>query len=127
MKKLIPIAVIGAALLSTSAMASPANGAVRNTFDVQEIRDSSVHNVRAAREAFKHVRGVYAMDDGTTLLLYQYEGVFVAELSGKAPVEVIARKNGTFVAVNGTTEFRFVQNAGGQVANVVLTKSSQAG
>ncbi|MEO8102825.1 MAG: hypothetical protein ABI790_09875 [Betaproteobacteria bacterium] len=125
MKKLLFIAAMGAlALGTTSAMASPAVTA-GNTLDVQEIRDSSPLNSRAAREAFKSVRDVYAMADGTTLALYQEGKSFVAEVRGQAPIEVLATRAGTFVAVNGAAELRFVQNAGGQVDNVVFTRVSQ--
>ena len=128
MKKLLIIAAIGAATLSaSSAMASSARVAAGNTLDVQEIRDTSLLNARAAREVFKTVRGVYAMDDGTTLWLYQEGRAYVAEVSGQAPIEIMATKAGTFVAVNGAAELRFVQNAGGQTENVVLTRLSQAG
>ncbi len=125
MKRLLIIATIGiAALGASSAMAAPAGIAAGNTLDVQEVRDSYVHKHNAAREAFKMVQGTYAMDDGTTLWLYQRAGRFVAELSGQSPVEVIASRAGSFVAVNGVAELKFRQNAGGQVAEVVLTKSS---
>ena len=71
---------------------------------------------------FRTVRGVYALDDGTTLYLYRNSNAFVAEVSGKAPVEVLATKAGTLVAANGAAELKFVRTAGGQVANVVFTK-----
>ena len=123
MKKFLLIAALGAAAFGTSSvMASPTGNTDKNTLGIQEIRDSSLHNARAAQEVFRTVRGVYALDDGTTLYLYQNSNAFVAEVSGKAPVEVLATKAGTLVAANGAAELRFVRNAGGQVANVVFTK-----
>ena len=63
------------------------------------------------------------VDDGTTLSLYRNGSKFVAEVSGKEPFEIVATKSGNFVAVNGSTQLKFVQDAGGKVASVVLTKS----
>ena len=125
MKKLFFIAVISATAISASSvMASPTNSSSRNTLDVLEIQGSALHNSRAARDAFKTVRGLYALDDGTSLRLYHDGNTYVAEVSGRAPMEVVAKKNGNFIAVNGTAEFRFVQNAAGLVENVVVTKPS---
>ena len=123
MKKFLLIAALSATAFGTSSvMASPTGTTEKNTLGVQEIRDSSLHNTRAAQEVFRTVRGVYALDDGTTLYLYRNSGAFVAEVSGQAPVEVLATKAGTLVAANGAAELKFVRNSGGQVANVVLTK-----
>ena len=123
MKKFLLIAALGAAAFGTSSvMASPTGNTDKNTLGIQEIRDSSLHNARAAQEVFRTVRGVYALDDGTTLYLYQNSNAFVAEVSGKAPVEVLATKAGTLVAANRAAELKFVRTAGGQVANVVFTK-----
>jgi hypothetical protein len=121
MKKLIFIAAItSVALGASSVMASTTS--LGNTLDTQEVRDSALRNSYAASEAFKTARGTYAMDDGTTLSLYKNGSKFVAEVNGKEPFEIVAAKNGNFVAVNGKAELKFVQDAGGKVANVVLTR-----
>ena len=92
MKKLFFIAVIGTALGASSAMADESRNYAGNTLDVQEIHDTALHNARAAKAAFKNIRGVYAMDDGTTLSLYQNGHAFVAEVSGQAGQRVYRRR-----------------------------------
>jgi hypothetical protein len=128
MKKLLLVVALGAAGLNLSPMAL-ANNAPNsaNTLDVQEVRGTALQQYYASRAAFKAVRGVYDMDDGTVLAVYQNGHRFVAEVTGSAPVEVRAASDDTFVAVDGSAEFRFRQGAGGLVANVVLTKVSRAG
>lgn len=127
MKNFLRIATLSAAagvaaLSASSAMAAPPAGAASNTVDVYEIQDSFLKNSRAANEAFQSVRGVYAMDDGSILRLYQNGRTYYAEVDGKAPIEVVATKSEKFVSANGATELRFVQNSAGLVANVVLSK-----
>ena len=122
MKKFLVIAAITSAALGASSAIAFSTGAAGNTLDTQEIRDSSLRNGYAASELFKTARGVYAMDDGTTLSLYRNGSKFVAEVSGKEPFEIVATKSGHFVAANGSTQLKFVQDAGGKVASVVLTK-----
>lgn len=128
MKKILLVAALGAAGLNLST-AALANNTVTsaNKLDVQEVRGTALQQYYASRAAFKAVRGVYDMDDGTVLSVYQNGRSFVAEVSGSAPVEVRAASDDTFVAVDGSAEFRFRQGAGGLVANVVLTKVSRAG
>ena len=122
MKKLFIIAAITSAALGASSAIASRFSAAGNTLDTQEIRDTSLRSSYAASEVFKTARGTYAMDDGTTLSLYKNGSKFVAEVSGKEPFEIIATKSGNFVAVNGSTQLKFVQHAGGRIANVVLTK-----
>ncbi|MEO7281244.1 MAG: hypothetical protein ABIZ64_15150 [Casimicrobium sp.] len=120
MKNILVIAAFTSAVLgASSAIASQTGG---TTLDTQEIRDSSLRNSYATGEVFKSARGNYAMDDGTTLSLYKSGNKFVAEVSGKEPFEVVATKSGNFVAVNGSAQLKFVQDAGGKVARVVLTQ-----
>ncbi len=122
MKKfLITAAISVAALGASSTFAASPNAAV-NIFDKQEIRDSSLLSSAAAREAFKAARGAYAMEDGTMLSLYSSGSKIVAEVSGKEPFEVLAMRNGNFVAANGSAQLKFVLDSGGRIANVVLTK-----
>ena len=122
MKKFLVIAAISAATLGALSSFAASTPAATNKLDTQEIRDSSLSNSYAAREAFKAARGAYAMDDGTVLSLYSSGSKIVAEVSGKEPFEVLAMKNGKFVAVNGSAKLKFVQDASGRIAHVVLTK-----
>ena len=122
MKKFLVIAAIAAATLGASSTFAASTSAAVNTLDTQEIRDSSLSNSYASREAFKAARGAYSMDDGTILSLYSSGSKIVAEVSGKEPFEVLAMKNGNFVAANGSAKLKFVQDASGRIANVVLIK-----
>ena len=122
MKKIYVIAAIAAATLGASSTFAAATSAAANILDTQEIRDTSLSCSYAARKAFKAARGTYALDDGTMLSLYSSGNKIVAEVSGKEPFEVLAMKNGKFVAVNGSAKLKFVQDASGRIAHVVLTK-----
>jgi len=86
-------------------------------------KSSYVIGARATREAFNAARGTYALDDGTTLRLYQSGNAIVAEVSGQSPLQVRATRDGSFVAVNGNASFKFIQNSGGQVEGVVVTRN----
>lgn len=124
MKKILRIATMSAAAAFSAsyAMAAPPASPAGNTIDIYEIQDSFLQNRHLANEAFKSVRGAYAMGDGSFLRLYQKDRTFYAEVDGKAPIEVVATKSGKFVSANGTTELRFIENSFGLVAKVVLSK-----
>ncbi|MBI3714581.1 MAG: hypothetical protein HY255_01155 [Betaproteobacteria bacterium] len=125
MKKLFLVSAAAATTLGASlASAAVAPATVHNKLDAQEIHDSYVIGARATREAFNAARGTYALDDGTTLRLYQSGEAIVAEVSGQAPLQVRVTREGNFVALNGNATFKFVQNAGGQVEGVVVTKNA---
>jgi opacity protein-like surface antigen len=125
MKKLLLVtAAFAAALGASLASATVEPVAAHNKLDAQEIHDSYVIGARATREAFNAARGTYALDDGTTLRLYQSGDAIIAAVSGQAPLQVRATREGNFVAVDGNASFKFVQNAGGQVEGVVVTRNS---
>ena len=124
MKKLFLVSAAAAAALGASlasATVTPVNA--HNKLDAQEIHDSYMIGARATREAFNAARGTYALDDGTTLRLYQNGNAIIAEVSGQEPLQVRATRDGNFVAVSGNASFKFIQNAGGQVEGVVVTKN----
>ena len=123
MKKLLQISALFLALQGLAHAAAIESAAALRTPGSDTQLGSNILRGTHADAAFNAARGKYRLDDGSTLRLYRDHEKFLAELGDRQAVEVRPVGDGEFVAVAGELKLKFLQNAGGQVEGVVVSRN----